>query len=213
MADLSGLNSSQVVSIVGSDSSGSETNPVNSTAQGRLLVESRKYAAPTYSVLIVSIAPGNNKSMLSIVNAAGSGKIVRMSDLKINSVQISAVTGVFLFYEFRRITNHSGGTLSSVNQNDTADAATICTVRTASTVTGEGSLIKRHHYSSDEKTIKTLGLENMETAINRDLNLLSTVDGNKSLILRPGEGFHLKCATNTTVGLFDFNLTWSEDVI
>jgi len=155
MADITGLNSSMLVSIVGSDSSGGETNPVNSNSQGRLLVETKIYQPPTFSSTVTSVAPGNNKSMLAIFNPVASGKIIRIKDLKIINVQTTAVTGVFLSIEQRRITGFSGGTLISAASNDTLDVSS-GVVRSASNVSGEGGLVKRVLISSDELSIKNL---------------------------------------------------------
>ncbi|TXH47902.1 MAG: hypothetical protein E6Q97_26135 [Desulfurellales bacterium] len=93
---------------------------------------------PTFFVSALAVAPGNGKSMLSIENAAGSGRILRLVAVQTYNVQTTAVVGVNARFDLVRFATHAAGTLLTAATNDTTNSlSTGITARTDATLTGE----------------------------------------------------------------------------
>jgi hypothetical protein len=171
---------------------------------GGLYVEPNEQ--PTFTVGVQDAPLGNNKSMLSLCLAAGSPRVVRLREIWIRNSQTSAVTGVVTLFELRRITGHSGGLSVAAVARDTDDVLPAAvTVRTSSTVAGEVVTVEqRWEWSSDEWGPGALDVEALQVTHQNLTPAFQKHDPQtKPPTIRAGEGYHIKCATNTTAGTFD----------
>lgn len=171
---------------------------------GRLLC--REYEAPTFTIWNVDTAPGNNKSMMSILNGGGSSVTVRLKKILLINSATASVTGVITDFRLFKITGHSAGTQITPVTHDTTDSLNgSVTVRTGATVSGEvASYLHRAEWSSDEHGTGTLDQEGHDHAA-QYIAPFYKHEGthSKPLTLHAGEGLTLKCATNTTAGFWD----------
>lgn len=181
-------------------------------ADGTQVVRERQ--EPTFVALITGSAIGNNKSMMSILNAGGSGAVIKIREIWITNVKTTAVTGIVGIFEFRRITGHSGGTqqtgIETMDTQDTLNSSV--TVRTNATISGESTtMLARKMWSTDDWGAGTLDTESHNVAFQNTFPVWVNHDKNqKPITLRPGEGLTVKHAVNSTAGSFDLMIGFTQ---
>ena len=167
-------------------------------------------ALPTYYALADAVSFAANKQMFSILNAAGSGKMIVLKKMFLINNALAAVTGVMLRQEVKRISAHSGGTLITPNPADTANPALPAevTVRSAAASVTEGVLMFPLNFSNDE-----VGATQAfpTTQILAGFNWLPEGAEVQELRLREGEGMTIKNITSTTVGSFSYLIVFTVD--
>lgn len=166
----------------------------------------------TFSVLSLNTQIGNGKSMLSILNGAGSTKVVKIHKIKIINSQTSAVTGIIADFRINRITGHSVGTLLTPQTFDTADIIDVnVTTRTGATLVGTGADLIRYLWSSDEWGVGTLDKEGHDHGIQATIPVYESQPGIKPITIRVGEGIAIRQIVNSTAGTFDIEVIFSEE--
>lgn len=190
------------VLVAGSD--GTDARSLLTDSTGKLVTtQTTQFEELTYSVLATSVALGNGKSMLSLLNVDATLK-VKVREVWVMNVQTAGVTGVITTFELRRFTGHSAGSSLTPNPYDDADTLdSDITARTGGTITGEGVLLWRQLWSSDEWGPGTLDEEGAEHGLQTVRPFWSATTPQKPITLGTNKGLHLKCATNTTAGTFD----------
>ena len=169
-----------------------------------------QYQRPTFVATSTTVAIGNNKSMFSIMNT--SSLVVRVERIYIVNNQTTAISGVVSSFELRRITSHSAGTLITsqvFDSQDTLDAG--ITVRTGSTVAGEGSVLRLFKFSSDEWGVGAQDVESSQNIIQAYNPVFQAAPYMKPHTLRQNQGIHIKHTVNSTVGNFDFLIEFTVD--
>lgn len=166
-------------------------------------------ALPTYYALADAVAFAQNKQMISIMNAVGSGKMVVLKKLFLINNAIAAVTGVALRQELKRITAHSSGTLVTPQPSDSASPSLPAevTVRTGATAT-EGALMFPLTFTNDEVGA-TQGFPS--ATLLAGLNWFAEGSEVQEIRLREGEGITVKNITNTIVGSFSYLIVFVID--
>lgn len=167
---------------------------------------------PAFTVTAPAVAIGNNKSMFSLMNDTGSGKILRIREIYIQNSQTGAVTGVIATFALRRITGHSAGTALTPVANDTTDTLGTVTARTGSTVAGEfAAFLQRWFISSDEWGVGALDVEGLQATFQTHFPAFARRDTEvRPLTIRAGEGITIKCETNSTAGAFDIIVAFTQ---
>ncbi len=168
----------------------------------------------TFHATFVGIDIANNKSMASIVNAGGSGVLIKIQEIRIVNSRTAATTGVIADFRLKRITGHSGGTDLTPVSSDSADILSgSVTVKTGSTVAGEAAAdMKRAQWSSDEWGGGTVDVEAQDhTKQLTGEPLYSVRTEEKPVTLRPGEGMSVKQVTNSVNGTFDILIVFTEE--
>ena len=151
-----------------------------------------------------------NKQHINLFNDAASGKLVTIHDIRFVNLALTAVTGVGVRFDVKRITTHSAGTAVTPEKMDTtyADLPAGVTVRAASTVT-EGNILWAVAVNNDEIPL---------TGVNHNFQgcsiMPAVIDPRAGrLTLREGEGITVKQITSTTVGTFAWIIQFStQDV-
>lgn len=168
-----------------------------------------------------NVAIGNGKSMLSLLNASGSGVIIRVHEVKIFNVQTTAVTGVVAEFGLRKITAHSVGTqltttgaatglIFPMDSNNSLNASV--TLRTGATVTESPAFdIINWFWSSDEWGVGTQDVESLQQSFAQSVPSYKAVDGLQPFVLREGQGLHIRQATNSTAGSFDVMFVFTQE--
>jgi hypothetical protein len=142
MADLDTKNSSQMVTITGSDSSGSETNVVNANASGELLVSSSVTSDPTYAdrgalepdkAQLIAGSDGTNVYPLKVDDQ---GRLVTSAltgfgaDFTFGDITTSALTRVLVKRTaYTEQTTNAQRSIASASTNDTAAGTGARTVK------------------------------------------------------------------------------------
>jgi hypothetical protein len=164
----------------------------------------------TYTAVATAVTVGNNKSMLGLLNPSGSGYIIKLREYYVRNAQTTAVTGVAGVFELHPIRagtpGITAGTDVTPTAHDSADAlpsGLVC--KTGGTVAGETStLLDVMRISTDEWGPGTLDVEGHNHGFENYMPARVKRDSvQKAFIARPGEGLHLKFATNSTAGSFD----------
>jgi hypothetical protein len=165
-------------------------------------IKHKNYAS--FTILSTATSPSANKSMLSLFNAGA--VVLKIQEIYLVNVQSSAVSGVDINFEFRRMTGHTSGTLiSAIETLDTLDSLdSNISVRTGATITGESSvLLWRNIWHSDESS-PALDGASLDHAVQTMFPVFSRKNlESKAITLRNGEGITIKCTTSSTVGSFD----------
>jgi len=195
--------------VAGTD--GANTRFLLTDTSGRLYVITSNVEQATWVVNAGSVVPGNNKSMLSILNATDTAVVVRLREIWLGNVQTTPIVGVVGVFELRRMTGHSGGASVTAHPHDTADTLdTNVTARTGATITGEGPVMMSHRWSTDEWGPGTLDEEGYAHGIQASQPFWVRKDfTEKPLTLRSDQGFTLKFATNSAVGSFDIRFVFT----
>lgn len=198
--------------IVGKNPSGLPQQ-VSVGSGGGLFVQPVEFA--TFQAFAADVALNTNKSLLSLFLDGASTQLLKLRAIYIRNTQLSAITGTVVTFNLETITGHSAGTVitpTARDSNDTLPSAV--SARTGATVTGASSAIWRWEWSSDEWTGGALDTEGFQAGLQDVFPNFSKKDpALKPFVLRPGEGYHIKCATTTTVGSFDliFVFTVEDD--
>lgn len=163
----------------------------------------------TFTAVASAVVVGNNKSMLALFNPAVSGYVLKLREVYLRNSQTSAVTGVagaFQLHALRGAAALTGGTDVTPVAHDSGDALpTGMLCKTGGTVAGEVSApLDVMRMSTDEWGPGTLDVEANQQSLANYLPARAKRDAIlKPFFCRPGEGIHLKFATNSTAGSFD----------
>lgn len=214
--DIGNFPVTQNVLLVSGASAIGFNNPLwitGSVVIGAQPVTTKDYEVATFSVLALDTVIGNEKSMISIVNASGSGVIIKIRSIKIINTRTTAVTGIVSDFRVVRITGHSVGTLLSPQTFDTAASLNAnVTIRTDATVTGASTTpLLRHKWSSDEYGPGTLDKEGLDQAFQNTIPIYQHFPGRKPITLHQGEGLHILHNTNSTAGSFDIDVIFTQE--
>lgn len=185
------------------DSTGKKLRTRNRTIGANDVHEQAVYQAslPTYYVLADAVAHAANKHHLSIMNAAGSGKVVAIKKLFHINLSLAAVTGVAERFDVKKITAHSGGTAITPQSCDSDNPAIPgqITAATGATSVTEGPILYPITTQNDELTAANTATANY---FMQGLNLQPEGIEVQELRLRPGQGMTVKQITSSTVGSF-----------
>lgn len=195
-------------------SDGTNLRPLQTRTNGVLV--QRPEEIQSFVLYQPAVVVGNNKSMVSLLNAGGSTVVVRIESISIVNAQTTAVTGVVGNFELRRITGHSAGVevTANVEEFDTANALNASvTARTGATVAGESTkLLKRALWSTDEWGTGSLDVEAHAHALQALLPIFQRrTPMQQPIVLRAGEGLTVKFATNSTAGAFDVEIVFTQE--
>lgn len=161
--------------------------------------------APTYHAWANDVAPAASKHMITLFNAAGSGVVVELYDLRAYLLQTAAVTGAVLRWDILKASAASAGTTITPEQLDSGAAALPAgvTVRTNGTVTAGNRLSglvvsgEEHTTALPQRTAEGIAL----------MPWLYNAKG-KPLVLREGQGITVQNVTSSTVGTFGLSVTF-----
>lgn len=171
----------------------------------------------TYTVIALATTPGNNKSMLSIYNPTGSGYVLKLREFYLRNAATTAVTGVAAALQLHRFVSAgapTGGTTLTVVAHDSEDALPASMdARTGGTISGEiATPLDIIRMSTDEWGPGTADVESAQQSIANYLPARAKRDGLlKPFYARPGQGLHIKFATNSSVGALDVILVFTKN--
>jgi len=156
-------------------------------------------ADPTYYVWSTPAACAQNRQVLALLNTS-STQVIKLRKLFLINAQLTAVTGVGLQYDVKRISTLTGGTAITPNPADTADGAmTGFTCASGGTVT-EGVLLYSWYTMNDEVGLTAAAA--VGGYLQASISMQPEGNEVKELNLRNGEGFTVKQITNSTVGSY-----------
>lgn len=163
--------------------------------------------AQTYRALITGTAFASNKSMASLFNGVGSGRVVRVKRVWQLNNQTAAVTGVLTTMELRRTSASTGGVAGAVVKMDTASETLPAQITFASgstdTLTGDPAFM-RYMWSNDEPAAGTLSNDETECIPALATVFDSTGDVDiEPIVLRAGEGLSVRHTGSSAVGIAD----------
>ena len=194
------------------NSTGNKIRTRTKVIGGHTVHEQAVYQAslPTYYALADAVTFAQNKHVISIVNEAGSGKMVSIKKLFMINTQLASVTGVAVRADVKKATAHSGGTSITCQSCDSTNAALPAqiTVRTAATSVTEGALLFPLTFTNDEAGATQAF---PSTQLMAGFNWFPEGGEIQELRLREGEGLTVKIITATTVGQFAWFIVFTCD--
>jgi len=165
---------------------------------------------PTFSVSEFDIAVANNKSMLAIQNTGTS--VVRIREIWIINDRTTATTGVAGEFQVNRISSFTGGTALIPVSYDTEDILPSgISAATNATVSGEGSILRRGRWSTDEWGPGTADVESFDHALQNIEPFWKQTPNGKALTIRQNQGLHIKFATNSANGSFTVRMIFTTE--
>lgn len=168
---------------------------------------------PTFVVSAISTATALNKSMLSLVNTTGSTVKLRIREVRIINTQTTAVLGIIATFCIFRCVTHSVGTAITPLSHDTSDTLSgSITARTGATIGTESTGILRcWQWSTDEWGGGVLDVESSDHSLQSLIPAVTIPPKTKPITLNANEGITLKCTTNTTTGIFDILVIFTQE--
>lgn len=167
-------------------------------------------ALPTYYALADAVAFAANKHMISLHNAAGTGKMIVLKKMFLINLALASVTGVALRQDVKRFTAvHTGGTAITPVSCDSLNPALPAgvTAKTGATVT-DLTLLFPITFTNDE-TGATQGFPS--TMLQAGINWLPEGNEVQEIRLREGEGVTIKNITSTTIGSYAYMIVFTVD--
>lgn len=164
------------------------------------------------------IAPAQNKYMATIWNGAA-GRMVVVDRVYRCNWQVTAVTGVLLDQELRRITARTAGTnvqIQTEDSNDTVTAGIACDTGSTGVTEGSGAqaLVKRFFAVSEEVVLATAYVLTGIAAHISDAQLVwYRKPGSSGLVLRQNQGLSVKNITNSTAGSVSYIVEFRDLVV
>lgn len=184
------------------DSTGQKIRTRSRVVGGNTVVEQAVYntSLPTYYVLADAVAFAANKHHISILNQAGSGKVIHIRKLFHINLSLGAVTGVALRFDVKKVSAVTGGTTITPQAADSDNPAlSAMTFATGATSVTEGAILYPVTTQNDELTAANTAVSNY---LMQALNLQPEGPEVQELRLRPGEGFTVKQITTSVIGSF-----------
>ena len=165
---------------------------------------------PTYGLIIDASAIATNKYHLYLRNDAASGQTVYLTSLYLINLSVTAVTGVAIRLDLRRVTGTPTMTAATPFAFNSADPA-LAGVTAGHTVTAgltDSQILRPIVVSTDEQTAGATNIQQLVDSVNR---LPVANDQERCYALRPGEAVAIKQPTTATVGSFAFLLHFSVE--
>jgi len=156
-----------------------------------------------------AVAFAQNKQHLTLFNASGSGRVLRVKKLFAYNLQTVAVTGVVVRFDVKKVTASSGGTALTMQPMDSLNAALPAQVsaRTGATVT-EGPLFYPWVTQNDEE-LATQPFS--KAAFQQSINILPEGNEIQEHVCREGEGLTVKQITSTTAGSYGWLMVFTVE--
>lgn len=182
-------------------------------ASGSLPWKTDQDELPTFIVGVSGSQIGNNKNMLSILNAQGSSVIIRLKKIQIMNVQTSNITGITAIFSFLKVKDHSGGTIVDAVAHDSSyTTSSFVSTRTNSTITGSVQSFFRILKATDERnTAGSLDPETFEYVFSQTFGDYSLPWKTRPITLHAGEGFAIRQTANSTAGTFDIYFMFTQE--
>ena len=170
----------------------------------------KKREGETYVAVFDRIVCAQNK-ILSIFNTLSTKK-VRIYRIWLFNWQITAVTGVLLEFELKRITARTAGTSVTPRARDSNNSLTAgITTSHADTAVTESTLLGRPFSANEELVLNTLNTTTIR-GFNWDDNLIYDArEETEPEILRQNQGMALKQITNSVVGTYTVVIEFTEE--
>lgn len=167
----------------------------------------------THTLTVQGTAFASNKSLLSLFNGAGSGRVLRVYRVWCLNHQTGAVTGVMTALELRRITASTGGTAQTAVKHDTASASLPAQVTAAAGPTDTATdLFRRVLWSGDEPTVGTGTNDELE-CLPENGKIWDAGYGDTNvepITLREGQGISVRQPGANTIGVIDVMFEFTD---
>lgn len=190
------------------DSTGDKLAMRNRTKGADTILEQSVYLSEeeTYSAVADAVTFAANKHHITLFNATGSGRTVRVHQIRPINLSLAAISGVGIRFEVRRANAASGGTVITPEKFDTnnENLPAGITVRTNGTVTN-GNLLYPFAMNNDEIPL---------TALNANMqmnNIFFNELKNQPFVLRENEGITVQQITSSTVGSYAWLIIFSVE--
>lgn len=158
---------------------------------------------PTYGVLNDASAIATNKYHLYLRNDTGSNQTVYLLGLYIVNLSVTAITGVAIRLDVRRVTGTPTMTALTPWTFNSADPA-LAGVTAGHTVTAgltDGQIVKPVMLSTDEQTAAATNVQQLLDPVN---HLAMPTPWGRPKALRPGEAIAIRQPTTATAGSLAF---------
>lgn len=160
---------------------------------------------PSWTIWTPPAAFAANKHFLSMLNAVGSGQVIKLRKLFLVNMQITAITGIPVQFDIKKITAITAGTAVTPTIHDSTDSAlTNFTSVAAPTAVTEGVTIFSAITTNEEVGVvsgTTGGPASLAWQM-QQTNLIPESDEGKEYEMNPGEGVTIKNITSSTIGSF-----------
>lgn len=167
-----------------------------------------------YTVASIGATFAQNKSMITLYNSTGSGKILKVWKIWGLNNQSVAVTGVLAELQIWKISSSGGGgALTPLKHNSSIPNLSSLILSSSGATDRLTSLFRRVIWSTDEPVATETNMDVYE--LRPSWNVFYDVPITNSIIepivLNQGEGITVYNVTNTSVGQADFFIEFSTN--
>ena len=167
-------------------------------------------AAPSFYALADAVTFANNKHMMSLFNASGSGVFLNIQKLFLINNQLAAVTGVALRLNVARLTSeHTSGTGITPVSCDTNNAALPAQVTVKTNATATASTLLFPITLNNDEIGATMAFPGAQLLAG--FNWFPEGNEIQPYRLREGQGLTIQNITNTAVGSFSFLMVFTVE--
>lgn len=169
--------------------------------------------AETFTAYLRDVTVAPNKSLMTLFNGSGSGRVLRLARIQCLNSSPTARAGVITNFDIRLVSASSGGTTvvptKHLPSQTSLPAQVLLTTGATDTV---GALLRRFMWSTDEPSATTLTIDELQTipALNVVWDLGYQDPTVPKLVLREGQGIALRQAGSGTVGLVDVRFEFTN---
>jgi hypothetical protein len=175
--------------------------------------------AQTYTATATGIAFASNKSMLAIMNNAGSPRIIRIKRVWMLNNGVAGVTGVLTTMTLRRIISLSAGTVVNAVRHDT-NSETVASITQIAISTGATigfdtdefvNPYRNWVWSNDEPAAGTSSNDEFQCFIPLNCQFDSATGDTdiEPIVLRGGQGISVHHSGSSAVGSCDISIEFT----
>lgn len=167
-------------------------------------------AQDTYYALANNVVPAGNKSHFALHNGS-SAAILKVRKIFCINVQVAAATGAAVRFDFNRTTAVTLGTAIAPNKADSSNpnlANGIVLVTGGTAVEATNPTLFPFITTTEEMTATQAATNNV---LQQGLNLIPEGPEIQELVLRPGEGAHMKQITAVAAGSLSWLIVFTQE--
>ena len=202
-----------VVDITPASPAATDYLPVRLTDASAFYVAGATSEPATFSAIFDRIAPAQNKYVANLFNASSTRKVT-IKRIWLYNWNASAVSGVLLEFELRRITARTTGTTITPDPHDSSDSLSAnITADHASTSVTDSTILRRLFSTAEETKIAALTMESIRSFVDFNNLIYEAKSGIKGIVLRQNQGIVIKQITNSTVGSVSIVIEFTDEAV
>lgn len=170
--------------------------------------------AETYTAYTAGVTFANGKSFMGIFNGVGSGKVIRLYRMLMLNNQVNAITGDITTFEVWTVSAFSGGSDMTVTKHDSTNLAINANVLVQYGATTFTEVVRLRRFVWQDEEPASDGATGREweciVPLCEVIRLGYRDPDGSPIVLREGEGVHLRHMGTMAVGVADVSMEFTQ---